>query len=60
GLGEKLVDSIIGVAEDKNLDYIWGTVKKENTSMINLCKKLGFEIENENGTVKAVLKLRWR
>ncbi|KXA94737.1 hypothetical protein AKJ36_02315 [candidate division MSBL1 archaeon SCGC-AAA259I07] len=60
GLGEKLVDSIIGVAEDKNLDYIGGTVKKENTSMINLCKKLGFEIENENGTVKAVLKLRWR
>ncbi len=59
GLGEKLTDSIIGVAEDKKLEKIWGTILKNNTPMINLCRKLGFEIEKEDeDTVRATLRLR--
>ncbi len=59
GLGEKLTDAIIGVAEDKELDYIYGTIMKENTRMINLVEKMGFEIEEESDeTVRAELRLR--
>jgi len=59
GLGEKLTDSIIGIAEDKGLDSIWAAIMKRNSRMLNLCKKLGFEIERgEDDTVRAVLKLR--
>lgn len=59
GLGEKLTDSIIGIAEDKGLDTIWATILKKNFAMINLCKKLGFELEEESeDTMKAVFKLR--
>ena len=59
GLGEKLTDAIIGFAVDKGLESIWGTILKKNKAMINLCKKLGFEIEKESDeTVKATLELR--
>lgn len=59
GLGEKLTDSAIGVAEDMGLDSIWGTIMKKNIRMVNLCKKLGFKIEEESeGTLKASLRLR--
>lgn len=59
GLGEKLTDSIIGVADDKGLEEIWATIMKKNIAMINLCKKLGFETEEESeDTVKATLELR--
>lgn len=59
GLGEKLTDSIIGVAEDKGLEKIWATIMKKNIAMINLCEKLGFDINRESeDTVKATLRLR--
>ncbi len=59
GLGEKLTDAVIGAAEDKGLNHIWGTIMKRNKPMINLCEKLGFEIEEESeDTVKAILHLR--
>ncbi len=58
GLGEKLVDSIIGIAKDKDLDSIYVIPRKENERMINLCRKLGFEIEEEDEeTVRATLEL---
>ncbi len=58
GLGKKLVDSIIGVAEDKGLNEIWGTMLKNNIKMIGLCEKLGFVKEEESeDTVKMTLKL---
>ena len=59
GLGEKLTDSIIGVAEDKNLSSIYATVLKDNHRMINLCRKMGFEEkERDSDTVEMVLQLR--
>ncbi|MFW6117745.1 MAG: GNAT family N-acetyltransferase, partial [Thermoproteota archaeon] len=59
GLGEKLTDSIIGIAEDKGLTSIYGTILADNRPMINLCRKLGFKLEKEDeDTVKAVLRLR--
>lgn len=59
GLGEKLTDSIIGIAEDMGLDSIYATVLKGNHRMLQLCRKMGFQEEERNSdTVKMVLRLR--
>ncbi len=58
GLGQKLLESIILIARDRELEKIWGAVLRRNGPMINLCKKLGFKtkIESED-TVKVILEL---
>lgn len=59
GLGEKLTDAVIGVAEDKGLKEIYGVVLKDNVRMLNLCRKLGFTIEEEDeDTVRVSFRLR--
>jgi acetyltransferase len=59
GLGEKLTDAMIGVAEDKELVTIYGIIAKDNYRMLGLCKKLGFTIEKEGpDTMRATLRLR--
>ncbi|MBS3825392.1 bifunctional acetate--CoA ligase family protein/GNAT family N-acetyltransferase [Candidatus Bipolaricaulota bacterium] len=59
GLGEKLTDSIIGVAEDKGLRSIYATILKNNKPMLQLARKMGFqEEERDSDTVKMVLRLR--
>ena len=42
-LGYTLVDLMIGIAQDKSLEEIYGIVLSENDRMLNLCRKLGFE-----------------
>ena len=42
GLGYKLVDMIIGIAQEKGLDNIYGIVLSDNERMLRLCRKLGF------------------
>ncbi len=59
GLGEKLTDSIIGVAEDKNLKSIYATILKNNKPMLQLSRKMGFqEVDRGSDTVKMELELR--
>lgn len=59
GLGEKLTDSIIGVAEDKKLESIYATILKNNKPMTQLSKTMGFkEVERDSDTVTMELKLR--
>ncbi len=43
GLGEKLLDVTIGIAEDKGLKEIYGIVLTENEKMLKLSKKMGFK-----------------
>lgn len=43
GLGEKLLDTVIGVAQDKGLREIYGIVLSENTKMLGLSRKMGFK-----------------
>ena len=45
GLGYKLVDVLIGIAQEKGLDDIYGFVLTDNRKMLNVCKKLGFIVE---------------
>ncbi|MCD6361179.1 MAG: bifunctional acetate--CoA ligase family protein/GNAT family N-acetyltransferase [Armatimonadetes bacterium] len=42
GLGLKLLDNLIKVAEDKGLKSIYGVVLNDNRKMIGLAEKLGF------------------
>ncbi len=42
GLGLKLSDILIGVAQEKGLKNIYGIVSNRNEKMLNLSKKLGF------------------
>jgi len=44
GLGTKLVDVLIEIANEKGLETIYGVVMPENTRMIELCRKLGFDV----------------
>lgn len=43
GLGEKLLDTVIGIAQDKGLREIYGIVLSENTKMLGLSRKMGFK-----------------
>ena len=45
GLGLKLSDILIGVAQEKGLKSIYGIVLSDNEKMIGLAKKLGFTIK---------------
>ena len=45
GLGYKLVDVLIGIAQDKGLEEFRGYVQAGNTKMLGVCKRLGFGME---------------
>lgn len=42
GLGEKLLDAVIGIARDKGLREIYGIVLTENDKMLKLARRMGF------------------
>ncbi|HUV80117.1 MAG TPA: bifunctional acetate--CoA ligase family protein/GNAT family N-acetyltransferase [Candidatus Bathyarchaeia archaeon] len=59
GLGYKLVDSLIGIAQEKGLKKIYGTVLTDNYRMLRISEELGFSIEqmpDETSRVDLALK----
>ena len=44
GLGLKIIDMLIGFAQDKRLRSIYGIVLHDNKQMISLARKVGFTI----------------
>lgn len=42
GLGYMLLDMLIGIAQEKNLEEIYGIVLTDNKRMLRVCRKLGF------------------
>ena len=58
GLGTKLVDMLIQIADEKGLESIYGIVMPENTKMIELCRRLGFDIRYTPEEVIVELNLR--
>jgi len=58
GLGTKLIDMLIQVAMDKGLESIYGLVTPENIRMIELCRKLGFELRHTPEEVIVELNLK--
>ena len=53
-----MVDYIIGIAEDKNLESVYGVVMRENTRMIALVERLGFQVKYRESEAFVTLKLR--
>ncbi|HVN24701.1 MAG TPA: bifunctional acetate--CoA ligase family protein/GNAT family N-acetyltransferase [Syntrophorhabdales bacterium] len=45
GLGYKLVDMIIGIAQERGLHEVYALVQSDNTRMLNVCRKLGCSVE---------------
>jgi len=41
GLAYKLLDILIGIADEKGLDEFYGYIQPSNRKMVNLCEKLG-------------------
>ena len=59
GLGYKLVDMLIGVAQEKRLEKIYGVVLSDNYRMLSICRKSGFRMEPmEEGLTQVELLLR--
>jgi acetyltransferase len=42
GLGEKFLDMLVGIAQERELETIYGIVLTENERMLRLCRKMGF------------------
>jgi len=58
GLGLKLSDVLIGVAQEKGLKSIYGIVLNDNRKMISLAHRLGFTMERlSDGESKVTLEL---
>ncbi|MEN6617111.1 MAG: GNAT family N-acetyltransferase, partial [Syntrophorhabdus sp.] len=58
GLGEKLLDVLIGIAQDKGLHEIYGIVLSENVKMLGLAEKMGFKPTREpDGITRVSLKM---
>jgi acetyltransferase len=58
GLGFKLMDVLIGIAQDKSLNSIYGIVLSENERMLRATKKLGFVPKRlEDGLTRVTLEL---
>jgi acetyltransferase len=57
GLGWVLMRHLIGYARSEGLKSLYGTVLKENATMIKMCKELGFEVhpDPEDQLVYAVI-----
>lgn len=45
GLRFKLVDVMVGFAQEKGLKEVYPLVQSDNTKILSLCRKLGFGIE---------------
>lgn len=44
GIGYKLIDVLIGIAEEKGLEEFYGIVLAENRRMLHVCQKLGMSV----------------
>jgi acetyltransferase len=59
GLGYKLIDVLIGIAQEKGLEEFYGFVLTDNKKMLHLCQKLGFSITTSpEGIANLKLPLR--
>ena len=57
GLGYKLIDVLIGIAQEKGLEEFYGMVLTENKRMLHLCQKLGLTLvpQSEGVTLTRLL-----
>jgi acetyltransferase len=59
GLGTKLTDHVLEVAEDMGIERVYSVMLGENYRAISLMKRMGFSLSySDDGTVEATLDLR--
>jgi len=58
GLGRKLVDMLIDIAEERRFESIYGVVLRDNTPMLALCREMGFTLRPEEDYTRVELVLR--
>jgi acetyltransferase len=46
GLGHKLTDVLMGIAQEKGLKSMYGVILKDNPKMVGMARSLGFSIES--------------
>ncbi|MBI5586080.1 MAG: bifunctional acetate--CoA ligase family protein/GNAT family N-acetyltransferase [Deltaproteobacteria bacterium] len=57
GVGAALLESCLAIAREKGFKSVWGITLAENTQMLQLAKKLGFDMQYETGTGEYRLQL---
>jgi acetyltransferase len=57
GLGRKLVDMLIDIAEERRFESIFGVVLRDNAPMLALCREMGFSVKYEEDYARAELTL---
>jgi acetyltransferase len=58
GLGSKLMDYIIGIAQDFEITSLYGIVSSANKKMLSLCERIGFETKlTDEETVETTLTI---
>ena len=57
GLGRKLVDMLINIAEERRFESIFGVVLRDNTPMLSLCREMGFTLHPEEDYTRVELAL---
>jgi acetyltransferase len=60
GVGAKLLETCLHIAKERGIETVWGIVLRENTQMLALGKKLGFNLSKteEPGELKLTIDLR--
>ena len=56
GVGVALMEHLIGIAKERGMESIWGLVLAENTHMLGLARKLGFDISKVPGEAQYELR----
>lgn len=58
GIGHALLEKLVAYARQRGIHEVWGNVLPENTTMLTLCRELGFDISGTGqGLMLATLKL---
>jgi acetyltransferase len=57
GIGAALMESCLAIAKERGFRAIWGIVLAENTQMLALGRKLGFDIRHSPGSGDYELRL---
>lgn len=58
GLGRKLVDMLINIAEERRYESIFGVVLRDNAPMLALCREMGFSMRGEEDYMRVELALK--
>jgi acetyltransferase len=58
GLGRKLVDMLIDIAEERRFESIFGVVLRDNAPMLSLCREMGFSVKYEEDYAHVELALK--